>query len=269
MDTEVQVAIISAIEVEYQTIITIMTSRKTKYTNYTIGKINNMYCVATQSGVGALAVQRSVIDVMKYFKPKLLIFAGTAGSRNPNITVGDVVVSGYICARNSIYFSPDSVLSPYNAVQLKQNNTYIDMTIIPGYKYLCSLASTYGAIIGVLGTSDYYTSSVEWINSFNEVYHTDTGDNESIGLAFAAQIYSVPFIVARGVSDSVYEPNANSFIVGARVVANLVKSLLSNISLNFPLDRITISDLSPISLGAVYGSITSEETKMIPPKVVS
>ena len=115
MDTEVQVAIISAIAVEHQSIITIMTSRKTKYTNYTVGKINNIYCVSTQSGVGSLAVQRSVIDLMKYFKPKLLIFAGTAGSRNPNITVGDVVVSGYICARNSIYFSPNSVLSPYNA----------------------------------------------------------------------------------------------------------------------------------------------------------
>lgn len=87
----VQVAIISAIDVEYKSVISLMSGTTTKYNDYTIGKINNICCVATQSGVGVLAVQRSVYDIMKYFKPKLLIFTGIAGSRNPNIMVGSVV----------------------------------------------------------------------------------------------------------------------------------------------------------------------------------
>lgn len=268
----VQVAIISAIDVEYKSVISLMSGTTTKYNDYTIGKINNICCVATQSGVGVLAVQRSVYDIMKYFKPKLLIFTGIAGSRNPNIMVGSVVVSGFICARNSIFFSSDinntNFLSQYHAVQFKKNGTYINMSIIPGYKYLCSLAKSYGAIIGIQGTSDNYTKSKNWIDAFNHVYHTDTGDNESIGLAYAAETFSIPFIVIRGISDSVYYPTSESFIEGAIAAANLLKKILSNISFNFSLERITLNDLSDISLGIIYQNIITNNVQMSAPNYI-
>lgn len=265
----IKIAIVSAINIEYQAIISIMSHPKEKCTGYMVGKINGVCCVATQSGIGALAVQRSVYDIMKKFKPKILIYSGIAGSRNSAIKIGDVVVSGFVCAKNAIYFSPQSVLSQYDAIQFKKDNTYIDMTIISGYKYLCKLAEKAGGIIGIIGTSDFYVESQQWLETFNAVYHADVGENEGIGFAYVSETFDIPFIIIRGISDSVYQPNSGSESIGAQAAANVLKKMLCDITFNFSLERITINDLSQISLGTTYGSVVSNDISTIPPQITN
>ena len=234
----------------------------------TVGEINGVCCVATQSGIGVLAVQRSVYDIMKRYNPKILIFSGTAGSRNPAIKIGDVVVSGFVCAKNAIRFSQQSVLSQYDAVQFKKDDTYINMTIISGYKYLCKLAEKAGGIIGIIGTSNFYTESRQWSETFNAVYHADVGEDEGIGFAYVSETFDIPFIIIRGISDSVYQPNSGSESIGAQAAANVLKKMLCDITFNFSLERITINDLNQISLGTTYGSVVSNNIPTIPPQLI-
>lgn len=284
----IQVAIVCTSTDVHNAILTRMNCINENLPNYIVGKINNVSCVITQVAIGILSLQRSVYDIMNCYQPQVLIYAELAYSRNSEIKIGDVVVSGYICADNAIHFSSTSVLRQSNAVEFKNNNisscnviynqnnvigtnnnsSYLNMMIISGYKYLCSVAKKYGAIIGIQGTSNNIVSSIDWVNAFNHVYHTDTGDNGALGFAYAAITFSIPFIVIQGISSSVYQPDQTSTVQGTFAISNLLNNLLSAITFNFPLDRINFSDLSSKSLGTQYGNVVSNNVKMTPPKVV-
>ena len=286
----IQVAIVCTSTDVYNAILALMSCANETFPNYIVGKINNVSCVITQVAIGILSLQRSVYDIMNCYQPQVLIYAELAYSRNPEIKIGDVVVSGYVCADNAIYISCNSILSQNNAVEFNNNvnisspcnivsnqnnvtgtnnnNSYSIMTIIPGYNYLCSVAKKYGAIIGIQGTSNNVVSSIDWVNAFNHVYHTDTGDNGALGFAYAAITFSIPFIVIQGISSSVYQPDQTSTVQGTFAISNLLNNLLSAITFNFPLDRINFSDLSSKSLGTQYGNVVSNNVKMTPPKVV-
>jgi adenosylhomocysteine nucleosidase len=267
VSNHIKIGIISALEVEYNAILGIM--KHIKYIDdYAIGKIHGIRCVATISGIGYLAAQRSAEIIIREFKPKLMIFSGTAGSSNKKIKVGKVVVSGFLCAKNAIRFLADGHVVQYNVIQIKLNNKIINLDIIPGYLDLCEIAADNGAIIGVIGTSAFFTQSKEWLDAFTHVYHYDAGENEGMGFAYSCVANSLPFIVVRGISDSIFQPNESNAEQASINAANMVSSIISD--LRFPIrdKRVSISDLNPISLAIKYGTIVSENTVMIPPVVI-
>lgn len=267
MERHIKIGIISAIEVEHDAILSIM--RNVKCINgYAIGRIHGVKCVATISGIGYLAAQRSVEMLIKEFKPKLMIYSGTAGSRNKEIKIGKVVVSGFVCAKNAMEFLSNGEVIQYHAIQIKLNDKIINMDIIPGYLDLCKIAAKYNAIIGVIGTSSFYTDSIEWVNAFNQVYHTDAGENEGMGFAYSCIANSKPFIIVRGISDSVFQPGQSAFPLASTKAAKLVANIIFDIKFPIRNKRVSICDLNPISLASKSGEIISENIKMTPPVVI-
>lgn len=264
---KIKLAIISAIEVEYRSIINLMKSPKNYY-QYTIGKINGVKCLATQAGIGALASQRAVTEIRKIFKPKYFIFSGIAGSQNPQIKIGQVVVSGFVCAKTAIYFSPNSVLSQYTAVQLKEDDQYINSDIISGYKYPCEIAQKFGGIISVIGSCDFYIASKAWNDAFVAIYHADAETNEGIGFAYACESFNIPFLIVRGISDSVFQPGQTDDSLAAHKAADIVHSITPYLKHKVSRKRIKINDLNSISLASIAGKIVTNNVAVIPPKVI-
>lgn len=246
MPCKVKVIIFCAIETEFQENLAIMSKPKI-HKESAIGKIGDVTCLLYRSGIGALATQRAVLKLVPKFKPKLIIYSGIAGSRNSNIKIGDVVVSGFACDLNSIYFSPNGELESYTAVQLKRGSNYIDSVIIPGYKHLCNEAAKYGGIIGVVGSCSFYTNNEKWINPLNHVYHVDVEENEGIGFAYSAISLRIPFLIIRGISNSVYQINQDSDITGAKAAASLLSKIINKSILKKRKERIAIDNLNPIS----------------------
>jgi adenosylhomocysteine nucleosidase len=71
-------------------------------------------------------------------------------------------------------------------------------------------------VAGVVGQADYWTEPLPWIESQNMLYQTDAEENEASGFAFANAQMGVPWLLVRGISDTVLYPNAYDAIVSSR-----------------------------------------------------
>lgn len=264
MVCSIEVIILCAIATEYEANLRVMSNVVVK-NDHVVGQINGVKCLLYRTGIGALAAERAVLILVPKYKPKIVIYSGIAGSRNSKILIGNVVVSGFVCDKNSIYFSPDNTLGSYTAVQLRKGDEFLDRVIIPGYKRLCKKAEKHGAIIGVIGSSSFYTANQQWVDTLNHVYHVDAGENEGIGFAYAAISLKIPFLIIRGISDSVYQPTESNDALGAKKASETLSKIVSKSSLS-PKKRTTLKDLSPISYIKSNGYTTIvSEASMTPP----
>jgi adenosylhomocysteine nucleosidase len=89
-------------------------------------------------------------------------------------------------------------------------------------------------VAGVIGQTDVWTEPLSFIEAQNMLYQTDAEENEGSGFAFTGAQLGVPWLLVRGISDSVWYPNAYDGVLAsqhaARVVAYLVEHLPANVS---------------------------------------
>jgi adenosylhomocysteine nucleosidase len=83
------------------------------------------------------------------FHVRAAILTGTAGSRNPAVNVGDVVVSGAVVDKSSIHFHDRGYLSPYTGVEMEvTQRSDTEGAVVGGYGAVGPTphdAATYGA----------------------------------------------------------------------------------------------------------------------------
>lgn len=69
------------------------------------GKIGNSPVVITLSGISMTNAAMTTQMMIDHFNLKALVFSGIAGSLNPNLRVGDVVIASSWIAPNEVYYS--------------------------------------------------------------------------------------------------------------------------------------------------------------------
>jgi|GEM_PF-516356 len=147
-----------------------------------VGTIGNQPVVLVRSGEKEYAVTTATTLMDTFFNIQAALLSGTAGSRNPNIIVGDVVLGAFVVDKSSIHYhrGANSTLyseTPYTGVEI------VNLTPIPNAKFggfgeaqvVPSNASTYGYGYGV----DIYYTYVEDLPA-------------SLGLLQLAEEYKLP-----------------------------------------------------------------------------
>jgi len=97
---------------------------------------------------------------------------------------------------------------------------------------------------GVVGQADVWTEPLSWIEAQNMLYQTDAEENEGSGFAFMNSQLGVPWLLVRGISDSVWYPNAYDGIVASRHAETVVAYLVSHLPPTVPTTPTTLSELS-------------------------
>lgn len=121
-----QAPILSAMHVERSQVID-------GYT-FWIGTLDGQPVVNVGSGEIDPTMELATYILIKNFNPRMTILSGTAGSQNPDINVGDVVVSGYVVNKSSIHYQSGGRQEPYQGVQIPlTDKSKIDGAIINGY----------------------------------------------------------------------------------------------------------------------------------------
>jgi len=100
-----------------------------------LGTIGGVPVVEVRSGEKEYAAELATTLMDLHFHIRAALLTGTAGSRNPEVNVGDVVVSGDVVDKSSIHFHDRGFLSPYTGVEIR----------------VTSRSDTKGAIIGGRG----------------------------------------------------------------------------------------------------------------------
>jgi adenosylhomocysteine nucleosidase len=115
-------------------------------------------------------------------------------------------------------------------------------------------------IAGVVGQADVWTEPLSWIESQNMLYQTDAEENEGSGFAFANAQLGVPWLLVRGISDSVWYPNAYDGVISSDHAAIVVRYLVSHLG-TAPISKApeTLADLSPLANASQAGYLIAKQ----------
>jgi adenosylhomocysteine nucleosidase len=100
-------------------------------------------------------------------------------------------------------------------------------------------------IAGTIGQADVWTEPLPWIKAQNMLYQTDAEENEGSGFAFANAQLGVPWLLVRGISDSVWYPNAYDGVISSDHAANVVEQIIGSLPSTVSKAPETLHALSP------------------------
>jgi adenosylhomocysteine nucleosidase len=100
-------------------------------------------------------------------------------------------------------------------------------------------------IAGVIGQADVWTEPLSWIRAQNMLYETDAEENEGSGFAFANSQLGVPWLLVRGISDSVWYPNAYDGVISSDHAAKVVRAIVAALGATVSKAPETMTELSP------------------------
>ncbi|MDA8040527.1 MAG: nucleoside phosphorylase [Actinomycetota bacterium] len=99
-------------------------------------------------------------------------------------------------------------------------------------------------VAGVIGQADVWTEPLSWIEAQNMLYQTDAEENEGSGFAFMNTQLGVAWLLVRGISDSVWYPNAYDGLLSSKHAAVVVRYLVQHIPAVVSKAPATLADLS-------------------------
>ena len=150
--------------------------------------------ILQKSGIGKVNAAIQTVEMIRQYKPDVIISSGCAGGNGDDINVQDVVVSTQL-AYHDVYCGEAIGHSVYGQVQGLPARFEADA-------HLLRVAQQTGAKPGLIVTGDWFVDSKdkmrEIIGHFPDAKAVDM---ESAAIAHACYIYKVPFISFRVISD--------------------------------------------------------------------
>lgn len=150
--------------------------------------------ILQKSGIGKVNAAIQTVEMIRQYKPDVIISSGCAGGNGDDINVQDVVVSSEL-AYHDVYCGEAIGHSVYGQVQGMPARFQAD-------PYLLEKALLTGAKPGLIVTGDWFVDTKdkmrEIIGHFPEAKAVDM---ESCAIAQACHINKVPFISFRVISD--------------------------------------------------------------------
>ena len=210
-----------------------------------------------QTGIGK-NVSEVIHQLSKYFRIQLMVSSGFAGSVNPEVVVGDLIIGKHVL---------------YSSREISEEEIHIDSTLS------CD-ASTVDLAVK-LSSADNLKSHCGDILSVDKIIHqssikkhigTQTSaiavDMESFAIAERANAMGIPFIVVRAISDGVDEDmeiSENMVTMGGKVNIPATARYLLNKPHHIPyLNRLrkqtklavnTLSSFFPNFITQIYNSL--------------
>ncbi len=196
------------------------------------GKLAETNVVVVKSGAGKVNSAICAQALIDNFKVSEVIFTGVAGALNPNLDVGDIVVS------------TDAVQHDVDASQLGFERGQIPFTELRFFKTSLELKALALASAEALGlkarggrilSGDQFISDSEKSKKLREEFNGECVDMESAAVAQACELNDVPHLVIRAISDKAdhsaavdfqefcRKAAANSFKLVKEVIARMEK----------------------------------------------
>lgn len=253
------IAIVCAITEEFEALKGLVENAKViKSENYSfyVGTRSGKNVILLRAGEGSYAMEFGVLTLIHKFNPKAIILAGITGTNNPKIKITDVITCITAVDKSCIHYHQEGYQNQYRVGIIKANKTQ-KLSYLWANKYLAMKANKL-QIKGVAGSSNTYTSKLDWIKAIDSLYPTDSHDNETMALAYACEVNNKPWLALRSVSDNGYTSQHPQAL---KTLANSVSELLANIELSeLTFEVCDALMLSPECLANQYGYLTAAKS---------
>ena len=151
--------------------------------------------IIQKSGIGKVNAAIQTVEMIKQYKPDVIISSGCAGGNGDDINVQDVVVSSQLTYHDVYCGTAIDNSTQYGQVQGLPVRYEADPILL-------KKALKTGAKPGLIVTGDWFVDSKEKMREIvGHFTEAKAVDMESAAIAQACYIYSVPFISFRVISD--------------------------------------------------------------------
>ncbi|MFR0619058.1 5'-methylthioadenosine/S-adenosylhomocysteine nucleosidase [Bifidobacterium thermophilum] len=221
METHHRIAVLCALPQEAEPIIEVLhkTERRRRYgTDLVTGQLGEVSVVVCVGGMGKVAAGAAAQMLICEYHPDALIFSGIAGSLNPLLEIGDIVVGGslvYLETNNDIIAECDPFLHTY-ASDDRLSALACQVLDEQGYRRVPSLAEMDGTAaavaatdndpnrrytLGTIATSDQFNTDPDVLEHTRRVWHGDCEEMEGAAAAHVCAKNRVPFLAVRAMSN--------------------------------------------------------------------
>ncbi|WP_053940532.1 5'-methylthioadenosine/adenosylhomocysteine nucleosidase [Buchnera aphidicola] len=197
-----------------------------------IGKFkkNNIFLI--KSGIGKVSASIAATILINTFQINIIINSGSAGSLDPNIKIGDIIIPKKLC-----YYDVNLISFGYSRGQIPQYpkdfkiNKYL-------YQILIETAKKYEIqfFTGLMITGDSFIRGKDSIEKLKSQFsHAIAVEMESTAIAQVCYQFNIPLIVIKSISDLSDTKATVNFKQNISLASlrsfNLVQLILKNIQL--------------------------------------
>ena len=160
----------------------------------------------------------STVLAIRKFNPVAVINQGTAGSHDPNLHVGDIVVGSHSIEVTSFKTAYSPAGAGIDLTRQEMRGTYsfdeASGTFKPHVEYhadptlfnmafaVANTHENFNVISGTIGTGDTWLNCVDYINFLHEKYGTTCEEMETNAVAQICHTAGIPFVGIRVISNS-------------------------------------------------------------------
>ena len=181
------------------------------------GKLHGKSVVVAYTGIGKVNAAMTTTLLIHNFHPRAILFTGIAGSINPEITPGDIVVGKRTVQHDLNYVYDDSIVSyrPTNPVTDTLDPVFYpaDPTLLHLADSVCSLLTLKKVDLGdtvvqpkiwsgTIATGDSFVASQKLKDQLIARFSADAVEMEGAAVAQVCYQFSIPCLIIRSISDS-------------------------------------------------------------------
>jgi adenosylhomocysteine nucleosidase len=198
---------------------------------FTFGKMHGTEVILLRSGIGKVNAAMSTTILLEKYKPDYIINTGSAGGFNPDLNVGDAVISSEVR-----HHDVDVTAFGYEYGQVPQLPAAFtaDEKLVAVAESAAKDLKEIQIVKGAIATGDSFMNDpvrVDFIRSKFE--NLQAVEMEAAAIAQVAHQFNVPFVIIRSLSDIAGKESDISFdqflekaaIHSATLVMRMVKAL--------------------------------------------
>lgn len=177
--------------------------------DFFVGRFEGKDVVLLKSGIGKVNAAVSTTLLLSQFKPEYVINIGSAGGFDPELQVGDVVISDHV-----VHHDVDVTAFGYVMGQVpNMPATYAaDMQLVDQAKKALQSVTQVKAKVGLIGTGDSFMNDPVRVSEVRAVFPALVAvEMEAAAVAQVCFKFATPFVVVRSLSDIAGKESPQSF----------------------------------------------------------
>ncbi|AXF54556.1 5'-methylthioadenosine/S-adenosylhomocysteine nucleosidase [Salicibibacter kimchii] len=195
------------------------------------GQLNGHEVVLMQSGIGKVNAAIGTTLLIDLYRPDIVINTGVAGGFDPDMTIGDLVISTYVN-----YNDVDATVFGYTFGQVPgMPNVYHANTDLVEHANTAAVQSGANATSGLILSGDSFMSDEKRVADLRVAFpEAKCSEMEAGAIAQVCYRFQVPFVIIRALSDIVgkdaFESYERFLEKAAKQSANVVQSFMDETS---------------------------------------
>ena len=199
---------------------------------FVIGKIGNVECILVQCGVGKVNAARTTQILIDKFKPEAIINVGVGGSINPELNIGDVIISKKVYQHDF-----DITVFDHPKGYVPEVGDYIesDKNLLNAFYNIVNQIEEekFQTKIGIIASGDQFYTEKDKMQQIRNDFNADIVDMECSAISQVAYLDGIPFIGIRSVSDGLEEDKVSTYKDNVELASEIASKILEKFCMQY------------------------------------